>query len=251
MTHADHDKLLVRIKALFAKTTEAGATEAEQLAAVEKAHELIAKYQIDLGAEELKREGFVKKQIDGMDPAQFIFARRIGFALEKFCEVSTWYMPAVRRLFILGLRSDAEFAEYLIKSLAAFAVAGADLHVATERKMRIALGTPMSATETRECRRSHLVGCANRISLRLKGLAAQRSMQNAKPGSYGTLVKLDKPALIKAEMERLDIRLSWGSALSGGSDRDSFAAGSAHGSRASFGRPVGGGGRIAGLIGKS
>ena len=62
MNSADREKLLARIKALFSKTTEAGATEAEELAATEKARELIEKYQLDMGAEELKREGFVKKK---------------------------------------------------------------------------------------------------------------------------------------------------------------------------------------------
>src|SRR5258705_5557481 len=43
MTSTDREKLLARIKALFSKTTEAGATEAEELAAAEKHRELIEK----------------------------------------------------------------------------------------------------------------------------------------------------------------------------------------------------------------
>ena len=249
MTDADRAKLLSRIKALFSKTTDSGATEAEELAAAEKARELIEKYQLDMGAEELKKEGFVKKSID-MEAARFAFARRILLAIEYFCEVKCWYMTyGGPQVVVFGLASDVELAAYLIESLTTFSLGGADLHIAVERKMAIALGTPMTAAETRGCQRSYLLGCANRISVRLRELARQRNTQNARPGSYGALIKLDKPALIEVEMERLDIRLSCGSPLTGASDGGSFAAGSAHGAKASFGRPVGGG-RIAGLIGK-
>jgi hypothetical protein len=79
-------------------------------------------------------------------------------------------------------------------------------------------------------------------------MAAERKAgAGNKRSNYRALVTLDKPALISAEMERCGIRLQAGSALTGASDRSSFAAGSAHGAKANFGRPVGGG-RIAGLI---
>ncbi len=251
MTDADREKLLPRIKALFSKTTEAGATEAEALAAAAKARELIEKYQLDMGEEELKKEGFVHKSLQ-MEQARFTCARRILLGIERFCEVKCYYM-ALRGIeptvSIFGLTSDVELAGYLIESLASFSLAGADLHVAVERKMAIALGTPMTAVQVREAHRSYLLGCANRISVRLRELAQERKTQDARPGSYGALITLDKPALIKAEMDRLGIQLDRGSSLAGASDGGSFAAGSAHGAKASFGRPIGGG-RVAGLIGR-
>ena len=235
----DRDKLLVRIKALFSKTTEAGATEAEELAAAEKARELIRKYQIDLGSEELKKEGFVEKAIV-MEPTGFAFGRRILGGVEKFCEVKSWLVifGSHREIVVFGLASDVELAAYLVDSLITFSLAGADVHIAVERKMAIALGTPMTAAQSREAHRSYLVGCANRISARLRELAQERG-STAKPGSYGALITLDKLALIKAEMERLNIKLSCGSGLTGASDDGSFVAGSAHGAKASFGRPIG------------
>jgi hypothetical protein len=107
----------------------------------------------------------------------------------------------------------------------------------------------MSSAQSRETHRSFVLGCADRISKRLCHLAQQRNTQTAKPGSYGALITLDKEALIKAEMERLDIRLSCGPSLTGAGDGGSFEAGSAHGAKASFGRPVGGG-RVSGLLTK-
>jgi Protein of unknown function (DUF2786) len=246
----ERDKLLARIRKLLAMTAAAGCTEAEALAAAEKVHELIETYQIDLGAEEIKREGFVRKCIK-LDPTQFTFARRILLAIEEFCEVRHWYTTfGGPQIEILGLRSDAEFAAYLIETLTNFAIAGADMHIAVARKMALAVGEPLTAVESREANRSYLVGCASRIAHRLHELAAQRKAQAATPGSSRALVCLDKPALIAAEMERLDIKVCGGSGLTGAGNQGSFAAGAAHGAKATFGRPVSGGGGIAGMIGR-
>jgi hypothetical protein len=251
MTQIEREKLLARIKALFSKTTAAGATEAEELSAAEKARELIEKYQLNMGQEELKKEGFVKKDIN-MESARFAFGRRIIWAIDEFCEVRGWehsFGPR-KRIVMLGLVSDVELAAYLIESLTSFCLGGADIHIAIERKMAIALGTPMTPAQSRGAYLSYQSGCADRISMRLIKLANERLARTARPGSYGALITLDKPTLIKAEMDRLNIRLASRGGLTGGSDGGSFAAGSSHGAKASFGRPVGGG-RIAGMIGKS
>jgi hypothetical protein len=122
------------------------------------------------------------------------------------------------------------------------------VHVAIERKVAFALGeTPNS----KGLRRSYLLGCATRISERLKELIAERAKQAAKPSGSTALVKIDKAALIKAEMKRLDIHLCAGSYSASVAESGSFAAGSERGSKASFGRPIGGRGGVAGLIGRS
>jgi len=172
----NRDKLLAKIKALFAKTDNAGATEAEALAAAEKAHELIERYQIDLGADELKREGFIKRTIE-VETSRFTFARRILNGIDKFCEVKTWIwnwrpdeeedrvlyrIRGATDIYVIGLASDTEFAAYLIESLTMFAMGGVTPHIAAQRKMAIALGTPLTASDSREVRRSYLLGCANR-----------------------------------------------------------------------------------------
>jgi hypothetical protein len=180
-------------------------------------------------------------------PVRFAFARRILLAIEVFCEVRTWYSTFFQHIEVLGLRSDAELSAYLIESLTNFALAGADLHVAIERKMALARGEPLTSAQSREVHRSYLVGCADRISQRLREMAAQRKAQAATPGSHRALVVIDKPGLIQAEMDRLGIKLRSGSSLTGGRDHSSFAAGAAHGAKATFGRPVTGG-PVAGLI---
>jgi hypothetical protein len=172
--------------------------------------------------------------------------------IETFCEVETWYMTMGRQaadFCILGLASDAEYASYLVESLTTFALGKANVHIAVERKMAIARGTPFTPADSREAHRSFLIGCANRVSVRIREMAAERKARATKPGSYGALVTLDKPTLVSAEMERLDIRLHSGSSLTGARAGSSFAAGDRHGTQATFGRPVGGG-RIAGLIGR-
>ncbi len=216
------------------------------MAAVQKARELIEKYQFDMGAEELKREGFIQEYIE-MESSRFVFARRILDGIEKFCEVETaeWFH---RDIWILGLASDVELAVYLIESLTTFAVAGADLHVAAERKMHIALGIPLESQESREMRRSYLIGCAKRIRERLREMWQERRSPKYRE-SHGALVNLDKPALVQAEMERLGIKLRRGSGLVGAGSSRAAAAGSARGDKATFGRPVAGG-HVSGFIGR-
>src|SRR5262249_52800959 len=119
---------------------------------------------------------------------------------------------------------------------------------AMARKMAIALGSPFNPSQSREERRSFLIGCAERISLRLREIAQQRTSQAARPGSYGALITLDKSDLIETEMARLDIRLCAGSDLTAAGHYGAHTAGSAHGAKASFGRPVAG--NVAGLIGR-
>lgn len=246
---SDNEKHLARIKALFSKTTKAGATEAEELAAAEKARELIEKYQIDLGAEELKKEGFIEKRIQ-MERRTFAFARRILRGIDAFCEVScySWKYQG-QQVAAFGLLSDAEFAAYLIENLTSFGIAGADIYIAVERKTAIALGTPMTAAQVSNAYRSYLIGVADRITMRLLDLARQRQT-GAGSGSNRALISLDKPALVKAEMERLGIRLHGARSSVRVSDLDLFSAGSAHGAKASFGRPVEGAAGIL-RIGKS
>ncbi len=242
MTRPNREKLFTRIRALFSKTVEAGATEAEAMAAAEKARALLEKYQLDLGAEELRQEGFVRKAVK-LDALGSYFGRLISSALQEFCDVKIWYnvpntakarialryeTPATE-IEIFGLASDVELAEYLLGSLAGFALAGANVHVAAERKMAFALATSLGAAQIKELHRSYLFGCAN---------------------PYGAIIKLDKPKLVLDEMERRGIRLGEGSSPIDPQDAEAFAAGSAHGAKASFGRPVAGG-RIAGLIGRA
>src|SRR6266536_3504047 len=176
MTRPNREKLFTRIRALFSKTVEAGATEAEAMAAAEKARALLEKYQLDLGAEELRQEGFVRKAVK-LDALGSYFGRLISSALQEFCDVKIWYnvpntakarialryeTPATE-IEIFGLASDVELAEYLLGSLAGFALAGANVHVAAERKMAFALATSLGAAQIKELHRSYLFGCANRI----------------------------------------------------------------------------------------
>lgn len=49
MTTDKQQAIAARIRALLAKTTENGATDAEAMSAAEKARELMDRYQIDLG----------------------------------------------------------------------------------------------------------------------------------------------------------------------------------------------------------
>ena len=53
MDETQKDKMAHKIRALMAKAEDSAATEAEAVAAAEKAKELLDKYQLDLGAVQL------------------------------------------------------------------------------------------------------------------------------------------------------------------------------------------------------
>src|SRR5215467_2386473 len=84
----DMDRLRAKIRALFAKTIEAGATEAEAMTAAAKARELIDKYQVDMSiVEEMVRDILVFAST-----LEFAIARRLMHGIEAYCEVQTGYL---------------------------------------------------------------------------------------------------------------------------------------------------------------
>jgi hypothetical protein len=237
------DRVMQWVDALLAKTTAAGATEQEAAAAAEKAAQLVRKYQLDLGAERVKREGFVLRDVC-VEGYSYTFAACAGFGISVLCEVKVWLSKGGRGLpstvWILGLRSDVELAHHLFTSLAPLAVLAADAHL---NKLQ-----PGSAGEARSARHAFVVGYAGKVSERLKKMAHDREVANR--GGTGTaIVPLDKKSLVDAEFKRRNIQLRRGSAGSI-SDRAAYEAGAAQGDRAGIGRPVKDG-RVVGLIGHS
>ena len=149
-------------------------------------------------------------------------------AVAAFCEVKTWHQDG--HVIFFGLRSDVEFATWLLKALEQFVWQQADAH----------------ALESGEAsyldKRNFCLGCCDRINERLK---TETMLRKIKPGimkdNSKSLVVV-KSAMVEQEFECLGICLASGSRslTSGGSERSGHA-GRAAGNRAGFGRPVNGG----------
>lgn len=127
-----------KIKALLAKTVEAGASEAEAMSAFTKAHELLEAYQLNLSDLDLREEG-TQHIVQTMD----IIARRLSKKVSKYCECKVWmsdmqpiykfvkmgknkkekkiYMGQdYTKINFMGIKTDADFAEWLMLALASY-----------------------------------------------------------------------------------------------------------------------------------
>ena len=78
--------IVAKIKALLAKTTDAGATPEEALLAAEKAAELIERYNLSLTSLELQAEGAHAIGIYFDDPVEQAAAKTICMEIARYAE---------------------------------------------------------------------------------------------------------------------------------------------------------------------
>ena len=217
-----------RIRKLLSKTTERGCTEAEAMAAALKARELLNEYQLEMSDVELEAEGVVQENAEKPEERQVQVQWELGGAVSDFTETRCWFNGARENKICTfhGLRSDVEFARWLIRALEQFVSQQADAY---------ALHEP-----GRKARRSFILACCDRIRERLELEVSLRHLMPAiVVSSTGTSLTLAKTAMVEREFKKLGLRIqkSGYGCCSGGSDSAS-AAGRAAGGRAGFGRPV-------------
>lgn len=109
--------IIAKIKALMSKTIESGATEAEALAAMEKAHELLQKYQLNMSELDIKAEGTAEIAV-AMDKRRY--STYLSPFVAKYCGCKSWTSPQNHTHNFIGLASDAQFAQWLLESLVGF-----------------------------------------------------------------------------------------------------------------------------------
>jgi hypothetical protein len=231
---AKRDSIIEKIKALLAKTTENGATEAEMLAALDKASAMMDAYDI---TDDEVREAKDEKAILHADPPDLKDPHkikwRLSHAVGEFCGVQIFRSRHQTGLKCIGMPSDAQFAMWLLDSLADFVFAELYAHL---------IGCLAPQSERRVIMRSFVEACCQRISERLYELIERSKKARTSNGRELVVVK---DAAIKAFMKEHNMRLRTVSAYqSSTSDEAARAAGLAAGDRANFGRPVSGEGAV-------
>jgi len=227
---ADRNAIIDKIKALLAKTTENGATEAEMLSALDKAAAMRDAY--DISDEELqiaKDEAAIlhADPPDLKDPHSIKW--RLTYAISQFCGVRIFRSRHETGLRCIGMPSDVQFAMWLLDTLADFVFAELYAHL---------IGCLAPKSERRVIMRSFTEACCSRITDRMLALV-ERS--KAARTSNGRELVVVKDAAIKAFMKEHGIRLHTCSGYSSSNiNAAAQAAGRAAGDRASFGRPVSG-----------
>ncbi len=227
---ADRNSIIEKIKALLSKTVENGATEAEMLSALAKASAMKDAYDIsDADVQTAKDEAAMlhADAPDLRDPHQIKW--RLSGGVAAFCNVQIYRSRGETGLKCIGLRSDVQFAMWLIDSLADFVFTELYAHL---------IGCLAPRSERRIIMRSFVEACCEKISDRLAELVARSKAASTANGHALVIVQ---DAAIKAFTQDHGIHLR--SCRVGGSanvDSAARAAGQAAGDRASLGRPVSG-----------
>jgi Protein of unknown function (DUF2786) len=226
----DRNSIIEKIKALLAKTTANGATEAEMMSALDKASAMMDAYDItDADVQVAKDEAAMlhADPPDLKDPHKIKW--RLCYGVGEFCGVQIYRSRRETGLKCIGMPSDVQFAMWLLDNLADFVFAELYAHL---------IGCLATQSERRIIIRSFAAACCERIADRLLALV-ERS--KAARTSNGRELIVVKDAAIKAFMKDNGIRLRTCSGYSPSNvDAAAQAAGRAAGDRATFGRPVSG-----------
>jgi hypothetical protein len=227
---ADRNSIIEKIKALLAKTTANGATEAEMLSALDKASAMMDAYDItdaDLRIAKDEAVTLGAEPADTKDPHHIKW--RLTYAVGQFCNVKIFRNNYETGLRCIGMPSDVQLALWLLDNLADFVFNALYEHL---------IGCCAPPSERRVIMRSFVEACCERVSGRLLELVEQSKQART---SNGRELVVIKDGAIKAYMKEHDIRLRT-CCMGSSSNIDSAAraAGRAAGDRASFGRPVSG-----------
>lgn len=240
MTNDKRQRLAAVIRALLAKTKDAGATEAEATAAAEKARELMDRHNIDQGALGMEAEGTGKARANAGKFGRLIVTDYIYGAVARFCDCKAWHTTGTKayRHTFFGLQSDTEFATWLLESLGN-QITGALRAAAPDY-------AHLHGRDRWEWQKAFLMGAAMRINSRLDALTRERKARQeqeaiAAGGDTSRALVAIKGAIVAKAYAALGLKLGTSRSsvgVNGGSG--GYAAGRAAGDRARFGRPVGG-----------
>jgi hypothetical protein len=222
---SNRENLLNKIRALLSKTTEHGCTEAEALAALDKARAMMDAYEVS--EDELKlakaEAAVLRAEPEGArDPHGIKW--QMASAVADFTDCKCWRSGP--RLTFCGLQSDAQFATWLLDSLTGFVQGELARHL---------MGSLAPRGERRFIINGFVAGITARISERLRELC--KRSETAITTSGRELVVTKKTAIADV-MKKAGIHLRSGRGSSRRLNGESYQAGKAAGDRASFGRPV-------------
>jgi len=212
-------KMLEKVKAILAKTMENGCTEGEAMAALAKARELMATYEIDekeLNAFDQEKATIFKTAVQDPYEIKYFLAKFVG----KFTRCRAW-AGKDKVVCFAGLESDVIFATWLLDTLQRFVMRA----LRDFQKQRIL----KNMTNSNYTSASFVRGCTVRISQKLKELCPAEVTENA---------------LVTAELARNGIVLAKRRASGREAHMPSVKDGMAAGNHARFDRPVSQGGQL-------
>lgn len=230
------EAIRARIRALLARTTERGCTEAEAETAATMAARLLDEYGFAL--EDLhEREDIVQEtwKADGKRPGAVVYVTN---AISEYCDCRVWRTNVgggQQGIRFLGRQSDAEVASYLT-DLIAHAL---ETQWQSYRRENFISGRDMSE------RASFLLGMTHRLSARLREMKAERNRAVDAGGRTAGALVVVKSAEVDAAFAKLQMKLRHSRSTTRAVNGGAFSAGRAAANRVALNPAIGRGvGRI-------
>jgi hypothetical protein len=220
--------LLDKIRALLAKTTANGCTEAEMMASLAKARAMRDAYAVTDKELELARDEAAvlrDEAPDKNDPHRIKW--RLANSIAQFCDCKIWRKPPPGGFGFCGMAADADWAAWLLDHLTDF--------VSVELVKHLMTSLAPSSERTRIIK-GFVLGCTDRISERIIELCNRPAEQT----DNGRALTVIKSKAITDKMKQCGIHLRTLRSRFTSFDDGALDAGRRVGDQASFGRPVSG-----------
>jgi hypothetical protein len=228
MVELGRDKILHKVRALLAKTTEAGCTEYEEMAALAVAQEMIDDYEIT--DEELKltkqQKAILKREEEVGDSYRIKWL--ICMAVAKFCGTSALYRKSNKQISFIGLPADVEMSMYLLHHLRYFVLRELDAY---------RLKVPCGAQEIKRQSNGFVLGCTMRLNTRLNELVDTHKDHTV--DNRNALVVVKKAAIDEFLAANFPKLKKGGGSYTRKGTKDAYQHGKEAADKASFNRPVG------------
>lgn len=196
------EKIKAKIEALLAKTTENGATEAEAMAAAEKAASLMLQYEIEAGEIGIRAEAKNCKAVwaNYSKYGKTAIARGAAVGVAKLFDCRVWEDAGVRVAFF-GLEKDVEIAGYVFACITNAILAETETYkISRSYHEDLARGYHGKTLVT-----SFLAGIERRIYVRLVEMARQKDAE--RPATTGASLVVVKDQVVSEEFSKLGINL--------------------------------------------
>jgi hypothetical protein len=196
------DSIKSKIRALMAKTTEAGCSEAEAILASQKVSELLNKYELSISDLKLKAEskcttGTYDVKVKSKPPVDWCI-----MAISKFTDTKCWRniepFTGVISYKYFGLESDVMIAEYVTKVVDWALIYGGEDYKSSDVYSQAPKG------QRAKILLDFRIAMAHRISAKLLEMKADQRKANQSTGRDLVIVKSE---IITEEFAKLNMRL--------------------------------------------
>ena len=211
--NTQREATLARIRALLAKTTDNGCTEAEAQAASAMVDRLLALYEIDLDEVAVKDMELVQIIVEGGNHAVVTAALNIA----RFCDCKAWTVERRAKIAYYGFQVDTEIAEYLTLLF----MRAIDREVSNFSAFNMEFNS-LGRSGRNEMLHSFKQGMASRLGDRLKELKSKRDFTQRGTGT--DLVAIKGP-IVEAGFNAMGIHLGRAHAGRGARDAQAYNAG--------------------------